>query len=102
MRHSEPSLLCLRPVFGLAIALCVRRDHLSFEHHGVDIEVIIVTNSKKPDVLRTILPVRLCAASFLTFPRDPVLGNEIFLTDALDCRRTPPIAADVNRRGGFQ
>src|ERR1044072_3660666 len=102
MRDAEPSVVRFRPVFRLAIAVRIRRDDLPFEHHGVYIEVIIITNSEKPDIFRTILPVRLRAATFLALPRDPVLRNEIFFTDTLYRRRAAPVAAYIKRRRGLE
>src|SRR5215217_9207036 len=96
MRDSEPAIFSLAPIFRLAIQISVRRDDLTFEHHRIDVEVIILSNCKKPDIFGAVFPVRLRATSFLTFPGDPVLRSEIFFTDALDRSRTPPVATDVN------
>src|SRR6185503_19127271 len=100
MGHSEPPVFRLTPIFGLAVLIGVRRDDLTFDHHRINVEVIILTNSEKPDVLRTVFPVRLSATPFFAFPRDSVLRNEIFFTDALDCSRTAPVTTDVNRGRG--
>src|SRR5262245_7760075 len=97
MSHSEPAVFRLTPIFGLAIPISVRCDNLTFEHHRIDVEVIIFTDCKKPDVLGAVLPIRLRATSFFAFPRDSVLRNEIFFTDALNGSRASPITTDVNR-----
>jgi len=102
MRHAEAPVFRLRPIFRLAIAVRVRRDHLALEHHGVNVEVVIITDREEPDVLRAVLPVRLRAASFLSLPRDPVLRNEIFLTNTLYRRRATPVAADVTGSRGLE
>ena len=102
MRHAETPVFCLRPVFRLAIAVRIRRDHLALEHHGVNVEVVIITDREEPDILRAVLPVRLRAASFLSLPRDPVLRNEIFLTNTLYRRRATPVAADVTGSRGLE
>lgn len=102
MRHAEAPVFRLRPVFRLAIAVRIRRDHLALEHHRLDIEVIVIADCEKPDVFRAVLPVGLRAASLLTLPRDPVLRNEIFFTNTLYRRRAAPIAADINRRRGLE
>src|SRR4051794_6960063 len=100
MSDPKPPVFSFRPVLRFAIVVGVGRNHLSLEHHRIHIEVVLVSDSKKPDIFRTILPVRLRATPFLAFPCDPVLGNEIFLANTLNRRRAPPVAAYINRRGG--
>src|SRR6185503_12803423 len=57
MCQPEPPIFALRPIFRRAVRIRVRRDHLPFKHHCLDVEVIIFTNSEKPDVFRAVLPV---------------------------------------------
>src|ERR1043165_7176559 len=102
MSCSKSPVFRFAPIFRLAIPVSVRRDDATFNHHRIDVEVIIFTNSKKPDVLRAVLPVRLGPTPFLAFPCDSVLRNEIFFTDALDCCGTAPVATDVTRRCGLE
>src|ERR1044071_5321909 len=102
MSHPEPAIFRFTPIFRLAVSIGIRRDDLTFEHHCINVEVKILTNSEKPDVLRTIFPVRLSTTPFLAFPGYPVLRNEIFFTDALNRCRTAPVATDVNRGRGLE
>src|SRR6185369_5769225 len=102
MGDSEAAVFRFAPILRLAVRIGIRRDDLTFKHHRLDVEVIILTNGKEPDVLRAVLPIRLRATPLFAFPRDPVLRNEIFFTDALDCSRTAPVSTDVNRGRGFE
>src|SRR5215813_14873052 len=102
MCDSKPSVFRLRPVLGFAVLMRVRRDYLALEHHCLDVEVIVLANSEEPDVFRSVLPVRLRAATLFAFPRDSILRQKILFPHAMNRGRTPPVAADVNRRGRLQ
>src|ERR1051326_912150 len=98
MCDSKPSVFRLIPVLRFAVLMGVGRYYLPLDHHRLDVEVIILANSEKPDVFRAVFPVRLCTAPFFAFPRDPVLRQKVLLPDAMNRGRAPPVTADVNRR----
>src|ERR1051325_6532481 len=98
MRDSKSSVISLLPVLRLAILIGIRRDDLAPQHHGVDVEVIILTDRKKPNILRSVFPVCLRPAPLFTLPRDPVLRQKIFLPDAMNRRRAAPVAANIDGR----
>jgi len=60
------------PVFWFAV-LAIRCDDAATLLHRFEIKSEIVGHRKEPDVLGSILPVALCAAPFLSLPRNPVL-----------------------------
>src|ERR1044072_7925280 len=98
MCHSNPSILSLIPVLRFAVLMRVRRDYLPFEHHCLYVEVIILANTEKPDLFRTVFPMRLRTPTLFAFPCDPILRQKILLPDAMNRRRASPVTADVNRR----
>src|ERR1044072_8716437 len=98
MREPETSRLRLDPVLRRAVGICIRSNDLFLQSHGLDVEVVIVGNSKKPDFFGPLLPVCLRAPPLLAFPRNPVSRNEVLLADAVNGRRRFPVAADINRR----
>ena len=57
MRDAKTPVRGFDPVFGCAVGVGVGRDHLTFEHHGFNVEVVIVGNSEEPDVFRALFPV---------------------------------------------
>src|SRR6185369_6086863 len=97
MCDPETSILRLFPILGRAVPIGVWRNHLPPHLHGLDVEEVVVTYCKKPDIFRTVLPIGLCPTPFLTFPGNSVLRDEILFTNLLDCRGAAPVAANVNR-----
>lgn len=57
VREPKTPVIGLFPVLWRAVGIGVRRDHLALEHHGFDVEVIILGNRKEPDVFGALLPV---------------------------------------------
>src|ERR1051326_2448274 len=102
MCDSKPSIISLIPVLRFAVLMRVRRDYLPFEHHCLDVEVIILANSEKPDIFRTVFPIRLRTPTLFTFPRDPIPREKILLSDAMNRRRASPVTADENSRVRFK
>src|SRR5215212_1519343 len=97
MRDAETPVFSLCPILRSSVPISIRSDDPAPDLHCLDIEVIIVTNGKKPNIFRTIFPVRLCTTPFFTFPGDTVPCDEVFFTRAVYGRRTSPVAAEVDR-----
>src|SRR6185503_10757230 len=97
MCQPETPVFTVRPIFRSAVLISVRRNHLPFKHHCLDVKVIVLTNGEKPNVFRAVLPIRLGPAPLFALPGDSVLRDEVFFTDAMNRCGAAPVTADVNR-----
>src|SRR5215217_2327824 len=97
MRDAETPVFGLGPILRNSVLISIRSDDLALHLHGLDIEVIVVTNCKEPNIFRTVFPIGVCATPFFTFPGDTVLWDEVFFPSAVYGRRTSPVPAEVDR-----
>src|SRR5688572_28786219 len=101
MRVAIVSVLSLVPILWLSI-LAVRGDHAAALFYGVEVKRVFVRDGKEPDVFRCVLPISLCPAAFLSFPRYAVPELEQARARSFDGRTGAPIAAYIKGGGRFQ
>src|SRR5665811_187921 len=91
------AVVCLLPVFWLAVLVPIWGNDLPLELYGVHIERVVVPNCAEPNVLCVVLPVRFRASTFLALPCDPVTNMEMPVQNWKDQRGCSPIATNVHR-----
>ena len=80
MRKSIVAIFTLIPVLRFAFGVTVRCNDFPLKLDCIDIEyeVISIRLRAKPNVFGVILPIRLCSATFFTFPCNPVTYAKTF------------------------
>ena len=82
MGQSELALRPILPILGFSV-LSIRGNDTPFNLHRIDIEIVIVRNRCKPDVLASVLPIGPRAAPFLTLPSDAVPNNNMAIQNSM-------------------